>query len=202
MNRVRLTREQSRDQTRQHLLDAAVKMFVQKGLSATRIEDIVEAAGYTRGAFYSNFDSKAELFIEVLERDLTATLYGINLPPAQGDAEASPVRQLARRILQRYSDEASLLLWVEAKIQAVRDPVLNKTLSRLETVAQQATLDCIEQRLVRSEHAHSISAAHVVRGLSLLCESLRLAHLHDAREMSNKVIADFVEETCRHFFLP
>src|SRR5579863_1807875 len=69
MKRQRLTREQSKDQTRQRLLDAALTIFMKKGFVAASVEDIAEAAGYTRGAFYSNFRSKAELLIELLRRD-------------------------------------------------------------------------------------------------------------------------------------
>ena len=68
MKRQRLTREQSKDQTRQRLLDAAQAIFMKKGFVAASVEDIAEAAGYTRGAFYSNFRSKPELFLELLRR--------------------------------------------------------------------------------------------------------------------------------------
>src|ERR1700681_2063779 len=69
MSRKRMTREDSRDQTTQRLLDAAQKLIAKKGLSAASVEDIAAAAGYTRGAFYSNFSSKGDLFIELLRRD-------------------------------------------------------------------------------------------------------------------------------------
>src|SRR6201985_2583546 len=69
MTRKRLTREDSRDQTTQRLLEAAQRLIAKKGLSAASVEDIAEAAGYTRGAFYSNFGSKSDLFIELLRRD-------------------------------------------------------------------------------------------------------------------------------------
>src|ERR1700744_5339450 len=69
MKRQRLTREQSKDQTRQRLLDAAQTIFMKKGFVAASVEDIAGAAGYTRGAFYSNFRSKSELFLELLRRD-------------------------------------------------------------------------------------------------------------------------------------
>ncbi|OKL50277.1 TetR/AcrR family transcriptional regulator [Boudabousia marimammalium] len=54
----------SRENTRARLLEAAVKVFVKKGFSFSRIDDVVAEAGFTRGAFYSNFDSMDELFIE------------------------------------------------------------------------------------------------------------------------------------------
>ena len=65
MSKVRLTREQSRDQTRQRLLDAAQSIFITKGFVAASVEDIAEQAGYTRGAFYSNFGSKSELLLQL-----------------------------------------------------------------------------------------------------------------------------------------
>jgi len=66
MKRERLTHVQRREQTRERLLEAARIMFLKKGLTATSVEDIAAAAGYTRGAFYSNFGSKPELLIELL----------------------------------------------------------------------------------------------------------------------------------------
>ncbi|MBV8159022.1 MAG: TetR family transcriptional regulator, partial [Dyella sp.] len=69
MARKRLTREESRDQTRQRLLEAAAVVIAKKGLAATSVEDIAAHAGYTRGAFYSNFTSKNDLFIELLKLD-------------------------------------------------------------------------------------------------------------------------------------
>ena len=69
MKRIRLSREESREQTQRRLLDAAQSVIARKGLAATSVEDIAGAAGYTRGAFYSNFRSKGDLFIELLRRD-------------------------------------------------------------------------------------------------------------------------------------
>ncbi|WP_207850240.1 helix-turn-helix domain-containing protein, partial [Pseudomonas sp. 21_B] len=69
MKPIRLTREQSKDLTRERLLSAAHAIFTKKGYVAASVEDIASAAGYTRGAFYSNFRSKAELLIELLKRD-------------------------------------------------------------------------------------------------------------------------------------
>jgi AcrR family transcriptional regulator len=58
---VRTTRR--RAETRERLLDAAFSVFASKGFGRTRIEDICQASGYTKGAFYSNFDSLDGLFL-------------------------------------------------------------------------------------------------------------------------------------------
>lgn len=63
---MRRTKEDA-ELTRQALLKAAIKVFSQQGYAATRLEDIAEAAGVTRGAVYHHFGGKAELFAEIVE---------------------------------------------------------------------------------------------------------------------------------------
>ena len=63
---MRRTQEEA-EQTRQDLLDAALTVFSQKGYTATRLEDVAQSAGVTRGAIYYHFGSKAELFSALIE---------------------------------------------------------------------------------------------------------------------------------------
>ena len=65
MSRVR-TRP-TRDDTREKLFEAAARVFEEQGIGGASIEDIAAAAGFTRGAFYSNFKSKDELIIAMIE---------------------------------------------------------------------------------------------------------------------------------------
>lgn len=57
-----------RERTRERLLDAAFTVFAHHGIHGASIEAVCEAAGFTRGAFYSNFSSKEELFLALAER--------------------------------------------------------------------------------------------------------------------------------------
>ncbi|KJC52926.1 transcriptional regulator [Bradyrhizobium sp. LTSP885] len=65
MSRVR-TRP-TRDDTREKLFEAAARVFEDQGIGGASIEAIAAAAGFTRGAFYSNFKTKDELIIAMLE---------------------------------------------------------------------------------------------------------------------------------------
>ena len=65
MSRVR-TRP-TRDETRDKLFEAATRVFEEQGIGSASIEAIAAAAGFSRGAFYSNFKSKDELIIAMLE---------------------------------------------------------------------------------------------------------------------------------------
>ena len=72
MSRVR-TRP-TRDETCEKLFEAAARVFEEQGIGGASIETIAAAAGFTRGAFYSNFKSKDELIIAMLEDHVAQTI--------------------------------------------------------------------------------------------------------------------------------
>jgi AcrR family transcriptional regulator len=131
MKRVRLSREESREQTQQRLIDAAQSVIAKKGLAGTSVEDIAAAAGYTRGAFYSNFRSKSDLFIELLRRDhrqahdTMSELLVADLEP----------EQLEQRVIQMYAQlyrsNEGFMNWTEARMLAARDARFRSKLNAL-----------------------------------------------------------------------
>jgi AcrR family transcriptional regulator len=131
MTRRRLTREDSRDQTTQRLLDAAQKLIAKKGLTAASVEDIAAAAGYTRGAFYSNFSSKGDLFIELLRRDHqknTAELDALRSDELPLEQIQARTREIYGRL---YRDNESFMNWTEARMLAARDAKFRAKLNML-----------------------------------------------------------------------
>src|SRR5271166_6125868 len=66
--RRRLTREESKEVTRTRLIEAAERLFIRKGFDEASVDEISETAGYSRGAFYSNFDDKEQVFLAVIDR--------------------------------------------------------------------------------------------------------------------------------------
>ncbi len=64
---VRLTRQERKERTRADLLRAARVVFERRGFHGASLDEIAEEAGYTKGAVYSNFASKDDLFLAVLE---------------------------------------------------------------------------------------------------------------------------------------
>ena len=84
---ARLTREQSRALTRAKLLASAREVVAREGYESASIDRIAEEAGFSKGAFYSNFSSKDEIFLELLEThsmhdvtEIAALLEGVNDP--------------------------------------------------------------------------------------------------------------------------
>ncbi len=98
----RLTRVESMALTRQKLLDTALDTFLSVGFGAATIDGISEAAGFSRGAFYANFQSKEEIFLEAISSkadEVTPVLID-RLGTARTPAEAI-------EIVSRWVDERS-----------------------------------------------------------------------------------------------
>jgi AcrR family transcriptional regulator len=68
--------KRSRTNTRARLLTAAYAVFCERGFQATTVEDICTRAGFTRGAFYSNFSTTAELFLALWDQQADRILHG------------------------------------------------------------------------------------------------------------------------------
>jgi AcrR family transcriptional regulator len=68
MQAVRMTREQSRANTRERLLQAARSVFARSGFHGASVEEVASEAGFSTGALYSNFASKEDLFLVLMER--------------------------------------------------------------------------------------------------------------------------------------
>jgi AcrR family transcriptional regulator len=67
----RLDRRAMKERTRERLLDAAAVVFARKGIEAASLDEVAEAAGYTKGAIYSNFASKTDLIAALMDRRIT-----------------------------------------------------------------------------------------------------------------------------------
>jgi AcrR family transcriptional regulator len=67
---ARMTREQSKANTRDRLLGAARRVFARSGFHGASVEEIASEAGFSTGALYSNFDGKEDLFLVLMEREI------------------------------------------------------------------------------------------------------------------------------------
>lgn len=118
MAKKRLTREESREQTRAALLEAGAKVFVKRGYYGASLEEIAEEAGFSRGAVYSNFEDKQALFGALMQeslREKADQAIGV----LSGSEAASPDQQVLAAL--KASPEY-VQLWFEFFSHAARDP--------------------------------------------------------------------------------
>lgn len=130
-----------RRETLARLLDAATEVFAEEGLQGASVESICSRAGFTRGAFYSNFASKEELFVALFEREFTrraqelrerADEFGSRLH-AQGACIAPP--QAAQLIAEFFISSRDISAWfvleTEFLLLALRDPEIAPAFRRI-----------------------------------------------------------------------
>jgi AcrR family transcriptional regulator len=113
------TRAEMKAATRSELLDAARRVFVERGYHGTSLDLVAGEAGYTKGAVYSAFGSKGRMFLAVYEREIEGRVAMFRAIGA--DPEAA-----ARQYLERVRGEPGwTLALLEFRLQAARDPELN-----------------------------------------------------------------------------
>jgi AcrR family transcriptional regulator len=129
---VRLTRAQAREQTRERLLEAAERVFVERGFHAATLDQVAEDAGYTKGAVYSAFESKADLFLAIFaERSRRrAEEFSALAARVSSLAELAPANDRSIKTL-REERKWSVLL-VEFEVHAARDPALCERLASIQ----------------------------------------------------------------------
>ncbi|WP_322008164.1 TetR/AcrR family transcriptional regulator [Paraburkholderia tropica] len=171
----RRSREESRLQTRAHLLAAAKRLFVEKGFGATSLRDIAAEAGYTQGAFYSNFASKEALFVELMRERSKAQV--THIARALGDPSAS-----AEQILNALEIWAQTLdaepewsvLGVEFKLQGRRNPLFATASEALLNAHRDGLAYCITQIFARLEKVPPESPAVLAAAFMGLSQGLAL----------------------------
>jgi len=114
MSRVR-TRP-TRDDTREKLFEAAARVFEDQGIGGASIEAIAAAAGFTRGAFYSNFKSKDELIIAMLEDHVEQSILRI------------------RDLLERHKNLADFIEALKTMGRSQQDPLGRSPLLHMEMI--------------------------------------------------------------------
>ena len=136
-------------------MDAAAQVFAEVGLEGASVEAICDRAGFTRGAFYSNFDSKDELFLElassVAEQRLASVRGRIEEVVAAGvlSGAADPLPLVQKVLDSGLDDRLSVLLMSEIRIGALRDEAFGKAYLSQDQ-AMTASIEGIIQGIVDS----------------------------------------------------
>jgi len=149
---TRLRRAQMVERNREAVLSAARRVFINKGYAGATLEAIAEEAGFSKGVMYSQFESKADLFLTLLERRIEERT-------GQGEhvvAEYAGLEGLRKLLEAGGEDARSEAAWarvlVEFRALASRDPSLNARYAAahgrtVRNLASQLTRLCIKAEI-------------------------------------------------------
>lgn len=141
----RLTRTEKRAATRQALLEAAAVVFTRRGLVGASVEEITEEAGFSRGAFYSNFASKDELFLTLIEGRSAEHVAGIAQAFRRGDTVGERIRNGGRFIDTLVTRERQwCALYMEFWAAAMRNPSLRPRFAAQYRALRSGTAEMIQ----------------------------------------------------------
>src|SRR3954452_17315613 len=132
MATARMSRAERQARTREELIDAAERLFTSRGFHATSVDAVAEEAGYTKGAVYSNFAAKEELFFAVYERRSDRATAGVENALAAAPTAGDAVEAVARGSIDRRSaDDGWLAVFFEFWAHVLRHPELRERFAEL-----------------------------------------------------------------------
>ncbi|UGT61506.1 TetR/AcrR family transcriptional regulator [Nocardia asteroides] len=149
----RVTRR--REETRARLLAAAYEVFAEDGFGRATVEKVCERAGFTRGAFYSNFTSLDELFLAMWEQRSAAMVAGVAaaLDELAAGAEPGLTAMVARFEQAVPVEEPWYRITAEFTTHALRNPALRRVTAAREEAIVAALMPTVVAALARTGRA-------------------------------------------------
>jgi AcrR family transcriptional regulator len=156
-----LTRTQRRQQTRARLLEAAGQVFARRGFHAATLDEVAEAAGYTKGAVYSNFATKDELFLALLDERVAAQLQQLQALYAIESSEELRAA-LRGRTEQEFAAARDFgVLMVEFSLYAMRNAAAQAALAERYRQLRGRLAELIAKRYARHQSAPPMPPEHL-----------------------------------------
>ena len=189
--RKRLTRRESRAATRARLIESAGEVFAERGFYGASVEEITDRAGFSRGAFYSNFASREDLFLAVLDAYLDVELRA--LAEALKRETSSPgamLEFLQSRAVRRSTEGRQLtLLWAEFWLHVVRHPEFAPKLAARQKAGRSAIARAIASQCDQFGFAPPCPPEHLASVMMAVDDGLVMQEFLDAEALPDDLRA-------------
>jgi AcrR family transcriptional regulator len=172
-----------REATVERLLDAALETFAEQGFAAASVEDICGRGGFTRGAFYSSFKTKDELFSALMTREVDRDLTRVAELLSGLAGEADPIAVAVDRCLDLFRcDRAWVLVSTEYVLHAARHPEAAEVLRRHRGQVEDRLVELIARAFADAGLALRVPPAELIRAVMALFDGMTLLSLTDPAE--------------------
>jgi AcrR family transcriptional regulator len=165
--------------TRARLIQSAEKVFARDGFEAAKLEEIAADAGYTRGAFYANFESKEDLFFALLEREISSRIAALEKEMDKVREPEAKLKAMREFFLTKTLDRRWSLLSLEFKLFAVRHPDVKQRLAAMHRRFVGPRVGFLEEVMVALGRELPASAHATGVSLAALGNSLTVEHMLD-----------------------
>jgi AcrR family transcriptional regulator len=172
-------RQERTEITRARLIQSAEKIFARDGFEAAKLEEIAADAGYTRGAFYANFDSKEDLFFALLESEIGSRIGALEREIDRVQEAEAKLKAMRDFFLTKTMDRRWCLLALEFKLFAVRHPEVRQRLAAMHRRLVGPRVGFVEEVMKRVGAELPVSAYATGVSMEALGNSLTLEHMLD-----------------------
>jgi AcrR family transcriptional regulator len=185
----RLTREQSKANTRERLLAAARGAFASSGFHGASVEEIASLAGFSTGALYSNFDGKEDLFLVLMEREIDEHAREIAAAVRERASVTERATGGARQWMTMIGREPELLLlFMEFWAYGVRDAeVRPKVAARFAHVRRMLTR-LIEDAVSEFDLELELPAEQLAMAVDALADGIARQKLADPSAVPDELM--------------
>jgi AcrR family transcriptional regulator len=192
-----LTAERRRQQTREYLLRAAAQVFEQRGFYGATLDEVAAVAGFTKGAVYSNFKNKEDLFMALFQANydremdaLRITLQASEVPPeARLSDFVAMLQDQGRAAGNNFG-----LLYQEFWLYAVRNPAAREQLIQLEDENVRAIAEILQAERRRLGLEPFASPDRIARIITVLFQGIGME-----RVLQPETVDDGLIETAISF---
>lgn len=187
-----MTREERRHLTREQVLISAREVFEERGYAGSSLEEIAERAGFTRKAVYSNFSGKADLLLEIVERQMQEHVEWVESILGQGTAERQAV-DLGVVFSSFFSKERAWeQLFHEFCIVAVREEEIGSRFRARVQETQRVITQLIEEGARDTGVELSLPAERLVLGLFALMMGVALEKLINPEQVDDALFGEML----------
>lgn len=174
--RTRATREQ----TRTRLLQAASEVFAERGYERASLDEVASAAGLTKGAIYSSFASKDELFYALMDERIGERLALVAGAVDRQSTVSEITRDAADRVVELMGSQHDWhLLFIEFWARAVRDPALHEEFARHRRAARGVIARFLERQAAQAKVELPAAADQLAVAVLALSNGIAIEHLAD-----------------------
>jgi AcrR family transcriptional regulator len=173
----RWTQERRRQHTRDLLLDAAEEVFAKRGFAGASLDEIAETAGYTRGAIYKHFESKADLFLAANTRFNDRYVHAfVDLVDPGTSLEDLDLKAFADRWRELNNvDERRLVLGAEFSLYMLRHPEIRDRVRAQRRETAEMVASFIEEQAARTGMKLRMPAITLARVVLAASDGIQLA---------------------------
>jgi AcrR family transcriptional regulator len=182
------------EETRERLLVAAEQVIAAQGYEASSVDDIAAAAGLTKGAVYSRFESKEELLFALFEKRAAEGLAALD---ASLGGEISVEERLAALDQWQRADPARVRVWalleMELGLLASRQPTMRRRLAESQRQTRRVLAEAIAREATRLGIQLPLPVEDVALVLEAFSDGLTLQRLVDPTAVANGLFARVVQ---------